>query len=233
MAPSDHDDLPRIEPPEEFTSLEEPSQGSFSDLADMVDMRPELSDVGGLQLNQPIVMGDDLVLEAEHLFGASPLFEDLEPDEIREIVQAAEKMPLQAGDVLFHQGDDAAAMYILQSGEVQVRAASPMGEDIVLAVLGSGTVVGELALIDGGPRSATVDALSDCDVYRLDRGAFNALRRQRRHAAYKVILRLAATVDDRRRQAEARIDEVFEDPEQHIDTFQSQVHELLARLRKV
>ena len=107
-----------------------------------------------------------------------------------------------------------------------------MGEDIVLAVLGSGTIVGELALIDGGPRSATVEALGDCDIYRLTRESFDALRAARNPAAYKVILNLASTVDARRRQTEARINEVFEDPAQHIDQFEGQVHDMLARLRK-
>ena len=212
--------------------LEETSHGAMNP-ADEVSERPSIpTGEGGLQLGGSMNLSSEVTMEGEHLFGASPIFQGLSREEIREIVSASEKLTLQAGELLFEQGGEASAVYIIQSGEIQVRAASPMGEDIVLAVLGSSTVVGELALIDGGPRSATVEVLSDCDIYRLSRGAFDALRAQLRPAAYKVILNLAETVDARRRQTEARINEVFEDPAQHIDLFEGQVHDMLARLRK-
>lgn len=229
MSTSDDDRFGEIE---EGLGLEETSQGSES-LADLVEERPAMPELGTPDFSLPMNLASSVVLDAEHLFGSSPLFKGLSPEEIREIVGAAKKQPLEAGDLLFEQGAEASALYIIQSGEVQVRAADPMGEDIVLAILGSSTIVGELALIDGGPRSATVEALSDCDVYCLTREAFDEMRQQRRPAAYKVIMGLASTVDARRRQTEARINEVFEDPAQHIDLFESQVHEMLARLRKV
>lgn len=213
--------------------MEESSQGSFNP-ADEVDERPNLPAVATVGLlQQSVSLDEDVELEAELLFGACALFEGLSAEEVREVVRPADKLHLQAGELLFEQGQDAYAMYLIQSGEVQVRAASELGEDIILAMLGSGTIVGELALIDGGPRSATVESLGDCVVYRLSRDAFSALRRRYSPAAYKIIFNLAVTVDSRRRQAEARIHEVFEDPQQHIDLFESQVHELLARLRKV
>ncbi len=218
--------------PEGGQGLDEVSHGA-DDMAELVEDRPQLPPQDWRRATQELRLPDNLKLEGEHLFGAAPMFADLSPEEIREIVGAAVKQPIQTGDLLFEQGAEASALYIIQSGEIQVRADSPSGEDIVLAVLGPGSVVGELALIDGGPRSATVEAISDCDVYRLERTAFNALRAQRRPAAYKVILALAAAVDGRRRQSERRIDEVFDDPEQHIELFSSQVHDMLARLRKV
>ena len=211
--------------------MEESSQGSFNP-ADEVVERPALP-LDGPDLQQPVSLAEEVELEGELLFGSSPLFQGLEAEQVREIVRAAQKLHLVAGEDLFEQGQEALAMYILQSGEVQVRATNEQGEDMILAMLGAGTIVGELALIDGGPRSASVEALSDCVVYRLSREAFGQLRAKRRPAAYKVIFNLTLAVDERRRQTEARINEVFEDPQQHIDLFESQVHELLARLRKV
>lgn len=210
---------------------EESSQGSL-DMASEIDQRPTLP-MDGPDLQQPIRLDNDLSFDGEPLFGSSPLFEGLKPEEVREIVRASTKVQVESGEVLFLQGVQAQALYILQSGELQVRAIGEQGEDIVLATLGPGTVVGELALIDGGPRSATVDAISSSVVYRLDRKDFESLKSQMRPAAYKVIMNLAKTVDSRRRQAERRIDEVFDDPQQHIDIFESQVHDMLARLRKV
>lgn len=228
----DHEQPSPAELEAELQGIEEASQGSFNP-ADEVIERPSLPTLGPDLQQQPMSFDDDVELEAELLFGACPLFEGLSAEEVREVVRPAEKLHLQAGELLFEQGQEAYAMYLIQSGEVHVRAASELGEDVVLAMLGAGTIVGELALIDGGPRSATVESLGDCVVYRLSREAFAAQRKRFSPAAYKVIFNLATTIDSRRRQAEARINEVFEDPQQHIDLFESQVHEMLARLRKV
>ena len=134
--------------------------------------------------------------------------------------------------MLFEQGDQSDALFIVGHGELEVVGRSEMGEKVVLAILGQGTVVGEMSLIEGGPRSATVRSVSECDIFRLEREAFDKLRAQRRPVAYKVILGLAATVGERRRQTDARIQEVFNDPASHIDAFESQLHEMVGRLRK-
>ncbi|MFU8805249.1 MAG: cyclic nucleotide-binding domain-containing protein [Bradymonadaceae bacterium] len=167
---------------------------------------------------------------AEVLFGSTELFKGLTQDEVREVVRASEIRTYAPGEALFEQGDAADALYIVEKGELTVRATTPMGEDIVIARLGSGTVVGEMSLIEGGPRSATVEALSECQIFRLSRESFEKLRTQKRPAAYKIILGLAATVGARRRQTDARVQEVFTDPASHIDAFESQVHEMLGRL---
>ncbi|MBA2663614.1 MAG: cyclic nucleotide-binding domain-containing protein [Bradymonadaceae bacterium] len=168
---------------------------------------------------------------AETLFATSELFKGLSHAEVREIVHASELLTYKPGDLLFSQGEAAAALFIISQGELEVRATMPMGEDIVLAVLGAGTVVGEMSLLEGGPRSASVRAISDCQAFRLSREAFERLRSERQPSAYKIILRLAATVGERRRQTDARIEEVFTDPESHIDKFEHQVHDMLGRLR--
>lgn len=219
-----------------MTSEEQEEKGEEaggSDPAEAVEGRPAMPMTEGLKLGQALTRTQEFALDAALLFGQVPLFQTLSGPEIEEIVKLARYEALLAGDVLFAQGDEAQAMYLVRSGEVQVRAAAETGEEVVLAVLGSGTVVGELALIAGGPRSATVEAIEDCEVFRIDREDFERQREAQRPVAYKIILSLAATVDARRRQAESRIQEVFEDPAQHIDVFQGQVHELLARLRKV
>ncbi len=226
-------ELPEIQVSTEL-GLEETSKGAL-DLNDGIDddEHPGIPLAEeDLHLGRTMSLSQELFLEVELLFGASPIFDGLDQEEIRELINVADKRPLSAGDVLFSQGEIAQALYIIQSGEVQVRASAPTGEDIVLAMLGASTVVGELALLDGGPRSATVEALSDCDIYQLKREEFDRLREAMSPAAYKVILNITRTVEARRRQTEARIAEVFEDPEQHIELFANQVHDMLARLRK-
>lgn len=206
------------------------SQGA-ENLTDTVVDRPALprgSDPLGARADSEV----DSTLDAENLFSETILFRDLSTEEVREIVRVSEQRAIAAGDLLFEQGDEARALYMIQSGELEVRATSPFADEVVLAHLGPGAVVGEMALLEGGSRSATVEALSDCTVFELSHDAFNALRSRKRHAAFKLILNLARTLGARRRQADARVFEVFDNPAQHIDSFESQLHDMLARMRK-
>lgn len=160
------------------------------------------------------------------------LFASLSGDEVRKVLRVCDHIHFDAGERLFEQGDDADALFIISQGELEVIGQSPMGEKVVFAILGPGTVVGEMSLIEGGPRSATVEAVSPCEIFRLSRETFDAMRQQDAPAAYKIILSLAATVDQRRRETDARVRQVFEDPDSHIDEFESQLHEMLGRMRK-
>lgn len=207
------------------------SQGS-DNLTDTVADRPELPkmfDPVGARASSEV----DSTLDAEGLFAETNLFRGLSTEEVREIVRVSEQRTIAAGERLFSQGDAARALYMIQSGEFEVSTTTDFGGDLVLAHLGPGAVVGEMALLEGGKRSATVEALSECVVFELAHDAFKALRAKRRHAAYKLILNLASTLGDRRRHADARVWEVFENPAQHIDSFESQLNDLMARLRKV
>lgn len=171
---------------------------------------------------------------APGFFRELDLFEGLDSNEVREITRACDRRTYQAGNVLFEQGDEAKSLFLIENGELEVRAVGEqVGEEVVLAILGSGTVVGEMAILEGtNPRSATVEVLSETQAFVLSRDNFNKLRDARRPVAYKLILNLAHILGDRRRQTDKRVAEVFDDPATHIDSFESQVHEMLGRLRK-
>ena len=166
------------------------------------------------------------------VFESLELFQNLTPDQVGEVLGACTAASTTAGEVFFEQGDESDALYIVRSGMLEVSAVSPMGEKVVLATLGEGIVVGEMSLIEGGPRSAIVGATSDGEVLKLSRASFESMRQSGSKAAYKVILGLASTVGERRRQTDERVQEVFQDPDSYIDAFESQLHDMLGRLRK-
>ena len=207
------------------------SMDGAADLTETAKLRPVIPDGGG-GLGQSETSSAEMASDAESVFRSIELFEGLAAKEVREVVNACEQSTVPAGEELFAQGDDADALYIVETGELQVRATTPVGEDVVLAVLGSGTVVGEMSLIAGGPRSATVEVISDANIFKLGRDSFDELREAKRPAAYKIILRLARTLGERRRQTDARVEQVFTDPGQHLDEFENQVHEMLGRIHK-
>src|SRR5713101_2395435 len=69
---------------------------------------------------------------------------------------------LAAGKSLFRAGEDGDGCYLLNKGVLKVTMTSPQGDERILAIIGSGSIVGELAIIDGRPRSASVIAVRDC-----------------------------------------------------------------------
>jgi CRP/FNR family transcriptional regulator len=85
---------------------------------------------------------------------------------------------LAKGETLFERGDAGDGCYWLRHGVVTVCAASESGEQPILAILGPGALIGELAMIDGLPRSATVRAVRDCSLTFISRADFTALLRR-------------------------------------------------------
>jgi CRP/FNR family transcriptional regulator, cyclic AMP receptor protein len=90
----------------------------------------------------------------------------------RPLFVAARPQSLKAGQVLFAAGDAGNGCYLLEQGLLKVMVTSSRGEERTIAMLGAGAVVGELSMVDGGPRSASVVALSDCLLRFTSREAF-------------------------------------------------------------
>jgi CRP/FNR family transcriptional regulator, cyclic AMP receptor protein len=80
---------------------------------------------------------------------------------------------LAPGEALFTEGDSGACMYIVRSGAVRVSTGTTELEQ-----LGPGSILGEMALIEETPRSATVTAVSDCEIAVIDRRRFLFLVQQ-------------------------------------------------------
>jgi CRP-like cAMP-binding protein len=92
-----------------------------------------------------------------------------------EALMALDDAPLrpEAGAVIFATGDPGREMYVVRSGRVELR----IGETL-LETVGPGGILGELALIDPAPRSATAVAGEGCSLVRVDQGAFEDLVRK-------------------------------------------------------
>jgi CRP/FNR family cyclic AMP-dependent transcriptional regulator len=106
-----------------------------------------------------------ILLEIEHL-------RDLGDAERAGLADRIELFSYHEGDSVFEFGDPGHAMYILRSGEVEIFLKNDQGEKIVLEVARPGDIFGEISLLDNGPRTASVSAISDVEVLRLDRQHF-------------------------------------------------------------
>jgi CRP-like cAMP-binding protein len=85
---------------------------------------------------------------------------------------AATPHHVRAGEALFRAGDKGDGCYRLQKGLLKVTIISPEGEELILSFISAGDMVGELAVIDGLPRSATAVAVKDSDLSFISRTAF-------------------------------------------------------------
>ncbi len=94
----------------------------------------------------------------------------------------ARPVELQAEQTLFVAGDAGDGCYSIESGLLKVSVVSAAGNERILAILGAGALVGELSLLDGRPRSATVTALRPSRLGFIGRGAFDAVLEERARA---------------------------------------------------
>lgn len=92
----------------------------------------------------------------------SALFSGLDLAALDGLARLGRSVELKPGQVLFKQGDTADGCYAIVDGLLKVSAVSTEGEEALLAMVGDGDVIGEMALIDGAPRSATVTAQKPC-----------------------------------------------------------------------
>ncbi|MFZ9738062.1 MAG: cyclic nucleotide-binding domain-containing protein [Prochlorotrichaceae cyanobacterium] len=94
----------------------------------------------------------------------------LEDTKLREEVM--ETVTLAPGEILFRRGDPGDTLYLLETGEMRVFTQDPQGQEITINQVGPGTCLGELALIDARPRSASTVALVPSQLQRISREAF-------------------------------------------------------------
>ncbi|MBI2307593.1 MAG: cyclic nucleotide-binding domain-containing protein [Rhodocyclales bacterium] len=102
--------------------------------------------------------------------GGLSLFSELSPRELKIVAALVHQRRMLAGEVIFDEGEEGQAIYFILAGQVTI---CRQGEaERPIAVLEAGQVFGELALIDGGPRSAQARAASDCELGVMFRGDF-------------------------------------------------------------
>lgn len=106
------------------------------------------------------------------LLAQVPLFAHLSPEELSALAALLHRRRFGKGEVIFHEGDVGTALYIIEEGEVRIVLRSPEGKEVVLVLLGRGDIFGELALLDGEPRSADAVAKEPSQLMVLRREDF-------------------------------------------------------------
>lgn len=123
------------------------------------------------------------------------LFKTLDEETLRAVEAEAEWVQLPGGETLFRQGDPGDALFVLMSGRLRVFIENEDGKQIPMADLARGEAVGEMAMVSGEPRVATVRAIRDSELMRLSKDAFERVVETSPEAMLLIARRLALRLE--------------------------------------
>src|SRR6185436_17484524 len=95
------------------------------------------------------------------------LFTTFEEEDLEYLSQAGSTRVFKNREMIFHEGDLGGSMYVILSGRVKVSSYSADGREVVLNFAGPGAVLGEITLLDGGPRTASACPIETTRVFHL------------------------------------------------------------------
>ena len=126
-------------------------------------------------------------MEPREALARAPIFSQLERGSLEALARAAKVRRFAPGELLVREGEDAVAFYVVCSGQAEVVKALGQQKEQVVGHLGPGDFFGEMALLDGFPRSASVRAATDCECLALVRWDFLGVVRSRIEVALGIL----------------------------------------------
>lgn len=142
----------------------------------------------------------------EQFIRGIPLFTLVAPEDMNEVLRVLRPVQLTAGDVLFREGEPGRAMWVLGEGaEVSISTTQGQKRPVAVAYARKGDVVGEMALVDDGPRSATAVVTQDGLAHEIDAQEFHAMRSTFVPAAFKILRKICMDLCRRLRATNERI----------------------------
>jgi hypothetical protein len=168
------------EEPAESTPEEVMSDGAFADeLMGLVDSVFQESSEGAFDLPEPAApgprrAGDQIVV--------SPLFRDFSVDEMVAVIQGLKLLSFERGEVILRQGQPGGSLYTLTSGRVRAFRKDPeTRKQVKIADLKEGAFFGEISILTGQPRTASIVALNSCELLELDRPTLDRITQTHPH----------------------------------------------------
>src|SRR5690349_14228760 len=129
------------------------------------------------------------------------LFTAMRPEELDRLLAMASERTVRRGQTIVLKGDPGSSMMAVLSGSVRITTGSPDGKEITLNIIRPGEVFGEIALLDGRPRSADASAIEDCTLLVIERRHFLPFLL----ANQDLMLRMLAVLCQRLRQTSAAL----------------------------
>ncbi|MEW6680922.1 MAG: Crp/Fnr family transcriptional regulator, partial [bacterium] len=120
-----------------------------------------------------------------------PIFSSLPPRDLEELGKIANFKTYKKNNLLFLKDDLGVHLFIVKRGSVKVIVEHEDGREIILSILYPGDIFGEMSLLDGKPRSATVVAKEDCEVLTITRNKFLSFLKEHPNVSIKILENLS------------------------------------------
>lgn len=135
------------------------------------------------------------------------VFADIEPAKLKLLAFMSQRVGFDDGKTVFRQGDPGDAAYLIIDGEADVVLEGPAGP-ITVATLGANDIVGEMAILSGAPRNATVRAKGRLTALKIAKEPFLRMVREFPSMAVSIMLELAHRLDSTNNQLRVVTSEV-------------------------
>jgi CRP/FNR family transcriptional regulator, cyclic AMP receptor protein len=133
------------------------------------------------------------------------IFNSLNEEEISTLAAVVRKRTFRQGEVIFHRDDPGMVLYVIKEGKVKICLTSPDGQEISLVVFGKREYFGELALLDGRPRSADAIALEKVECLSLQRSDLhNAIMKHP-----KIAIQVMEVLCERLRRTDQQVEDLI------------------------
>jgi CRP-like cAMP-binding protein len=142
--------------------------------------------------------------DVSYLAKYSP-FKSFDGNDLDALGSVGEEKVFKKDELIFDEDSKGDSMYILKAGSVKI-IKKVKNQENTIAVLNAGEFFGEMALLDGLPRSAAVRATSDCEVLLVTLEGYQKLRREKPHTALKLMDIIIKVLSNRLRQANKNLE---------------------------
>jgi len=156
---------------------------------------------------------DELVFDKKAVLAQHEFFRNVSGSIIERLASHARLTSYAAGAQIFKKGDEGLGLLAVLSGRVKISVPSHDGKEIVLNLIGPNEIFGEIALLDGGPRTADALAITKCQLLALDRRDFVSVVNEEPSLAVRLLALMSARLRQTREQVE---DMTFSDPQTRL-----------------
>jgi CRP-like cAMP-binding protein len=169
------------------------------------------------------------VAELSAFLGKSVVFNGLDPEDLRRLAAIGRDMTLQPGAVLFEQGEESDGLYIVAEGIIRIYLTAGDGREATISLLEEGEMIGEIALLDGLPRSAGAAALTSARLIFIPHKPFCDLLDASPRLSRQIMLMLC----ERLRAANSQVEQaIFHDLRYRLLVLLRQIAVIHGRIEK-
>lgn len=143
-----------------------------------------------------------------HILSEIPFFEEFSSDELDFFSTNLSLRSIPAKTILFRKGDIGDYLFFVAEGVVEVRLESAKSEALIIAILGQGSCVGEMSIMDDYPRSATIVVTEPSELLILNRNRFESICKENAPVGIKFLKEIAKNLSIRFRKTTGRFSDL-------------------------